>query len=228
MEFGRVSRKKVSVVFFSAWLGASLLSLSSLRLEAFAQSNKVLKGSVKEQGVKSNSKPKSGYSLTRDDISDPFLSPGAKLPSKAPVKIPNPKDPFSTVSVPSVRVEESPELKLAWDEWHNRLAKIIYQRYEDLAAMAYSNSKPLLARVSYVVTKDGQVGAIQVVDKSSDPMFDNLICQVIMSLDGDKVLLAFPKGSTRQAVEKSATFTQNYGQEGFRYTTGDEEKIKNK
>jgi hypothetical protein len=222
----RLGQAKCLGLSVSALLGAGFVIVSGSSQALLAQSNKVLKGNVKEQGVKAPTKS-SSYSLSRDEINDPFTGPGSKARAKSPVKIPNPKDPFS-VAPPTIKVEESPELKLAWDDWHNRLAKIIYQRYEDLAAMAYSNSKPLLAKVTYVVTKDGQVGAIQVVDKSADPMFDNLICQVIMSLDGDRVLLAFPKGSTRQAVEKSATFTQNYGKEGFRYTTGDEEKVKGK
>jgi FtsZ-interacting cell division protein ZipA len=44
-------------------------------------------------------------------------------------------------------------------------------------------------------------------------------------MNGNPVL-QFPPGSRRQYVEKTGTFTWNYGQQGFKYTTGDQERIK--
>jgi hypothetical protein len=43
-------------------------------------------------------------------------------------------------------------------------------------------------------------------------------------MNGNPVL-EYPPNSRRQFVEKTGTFTWNYGQQGFKYTTGDSERI---
>ena len=126
----------------------------------------------------------------------------------------NPNDPDS-----------SPEMQLAWDAWHHRVAEAIFQRFNFFARAAFKYSPPLAVRVSYVVTRDGQVRDVKLLDKSTNVMYNGLISQVVKSIGGDTALLQFPSGSRRQTVEKFGTFTQNYGAEGFRYTTGDRETI---
>lgn len=127
----------------------------------------------------------------------------------------NPNDPDS-----------SPDMQLAWDEWHKRVAATIFTRFNYFAKAAFKRSPPIAAKVSYVVTRDGRVGNLQWQMKSPNPLFNALIYQSVKSLDGEVALLQFPMGSRRQWVPKWGTFTQNYGQEGFKYTKGDAETIK--
>jgi hypothetical protein len=122
--------------------------------------------------------------------------------------------------------DSSPELQLAWDAWHKRIAAAIFQRFDFFAHSAFKYSPPLMARIGYVVTSTGHIQNLNVVQHSSNPMFDLLITQCVKSLDGDSQLLKFPAGSRRMSVEKFGTFTQNYGLEGFKYTTGDRETIR--
>lgn len=135
-------------------------------------------------------------------------------PQKQPSNAASSKDPDS-----------SPELQLAWDAWHRRVAEAIFQRFNFFARAAFKYSPPLAVRVSYVVTKDGQVKDVKLLEKSANVMYNGLVLQVVKSIAGDTALLQFPQGSRRQTVEKFGTFTQNYGTEGFRYTTGDRETV---
>jgi hypothetical protein len=116
-------------------------------------------------------------------------------------------------------------MQLAWDAWHKRVATAIFQRFEFFARSAFKYSRPLGMRVGYIVTRDGNIQNINVLQPSSNPMFDMLVIQCIKSLSGDQQLLQFPVGSRRSAVDKFGTFTQNSGIEGFKYTTGDKETI---
>jgi hypothetical protein len=121
--------------------------------------------------------------------------------------------------------DSSSELRLAWDAWHKRVAAAIFQRFDFFAHSAFKYSPPLMSRISYTVTHDGHIQNLNVVQHSSNPMFDLLITQCVKSLDGDHALLQFPTGSRRVCVDKFGTFTQNNGIEGFKYTTGDRETI---
>ncbi len=122
--------------------------------------------------------------------------------------------------------DNTPEMQIAWDQWHKRVAAVIFQRYDFFAHSAFRFSPPLMSRVSYTVTSQGHIQNLAILQRSSNPMFEVLITQCIKSLDGDQQLLPFPSGSRRSSVEKFGTFTQNYGIEGLRYTTGDKETIR--
>jgi hypothetical protein len=126
----------------------------------------------------------------------------------------NPQDPDS-----------SPDMQLAWDMWHKRVAAAIFERFNFFARAAFRHSPPLLSHVSYVVTRDGHIQNLQMGQKSNNVLFNVLVFQTVKSLDGDMNLLQFPQGSRRQVVQKYGTFTQNYGDEGFRYTVGDRETV---
>lgn len=127
----------------------------------------------------------------------------------------NPNDPDSG----------NPAMQLAWDAWHKRVAEAIYVRYNFFAKAAFHNSQPLLCQVSYVVTRDGHIQALDMKQKSPNVLYNVLVFQAVKSLDGDQMLLQFPPGSRRQFVQKYGTFAQNYGANGFKYTTGDAEKL---
>jgi hypothetical protein len=118
----------------------------------------------------------------------------------------------------------SAEMQLLWDAWHKRVAESIFARFNSLAQMAFKHSPPLACQVSYMVARDGRVGNVQVLQKSSNPIFNTMLLGVINSMNGNPVL-EYPPNSRRQFVEKTGTFTWNYGQQGFKYTTGDSERI---
>jgi len=123
--------------------------------------------------------------------------------------------------------DSSPEMQLAWDEWHKRVAGAIYQRYSTLSNAAFhSTGRPLMAVVDYVVTRDGRICNAHLIQASGNPVYNTLILGVVNSISGDMSILSFPPGSRRMMVEKSGTFSQNYGHEGFRYTTNDRETIR--
>ncbi len=126
----------------------------------------------------------------------------------------NPNDPDS-----------SPDMQLAWDAWHKRVAATIFERFNFFARAAFRHSPPLLSNLGYVVTRDGHITNLQMSQKSNNVLFNVLVYQSVKSLEGDLSVLQFPQGSRRQFVQKWGTFTQNYGNEGFRYTIGDKETI---
>ncbi len=118
----------------------------------------------------------------------------------------------------------SAAMQLLWDAWHKRVAETIYVRFNSLAQMAFKRSQPLACQVSYMVARDGRVGNVQLLQKSANPIFNTMLLGVINSMNGNPVL-EYPPNSRRQFVEKTGTFTWNYGQNGFKFTTGDKETI---
>lgn len=126
----------------------------------------------------------------------------------------NPNDPDS-----------SPDMQLAWDIWHKRVAAVIFERFNFFARAAFKHSPPLMARLSYDVTRDGQIINVSMAQKSNNVLFNVLVFQAVKSLNGDQNVLPYPQGSRRMSVHKTGTFTQNYGQEGFRYQVGDTERV---
>lgn len=128
----------------------------------------------------------------------------------------NPNDPDS-----------SPELQIAWNEWHRRVAAAVYDRYSTLANAAFYHSPPMAAAAAYVVTRDGHIVNSHLTQKNGNMIFNAIVLSAINSLNGNMAVLAFPQGSRRMTVDKSATFTQNYGpQQGFKYQMGDQETIR--
>ncbi|MBS2003690.1 MAG: hypothetical protein JST44_19390 [Cyanobacteria bacterium SZAS LIN-5] len=130
----------------------------------------------------------------------------------------NPNDPDS-----------SPELQIAWNEWHRRVAAAVYERYSTMANAAFYRSPPMVAAAAYVVTRDGHIVNSHLTQKNGNPIFNAIVLTAINSLNGNMAILAFPPGSRRMTVDKSATFAQNYGpQQGFKYQMGDQETIRRK
>lgn len=128
----------------------------------------------------------------------------------------NPNDPDS-----------SPELQIAWNEWHRRVAAAVYERYSTMANAAFYRSPPMAAAAAYIVTRDGHIANSHLTQKNGNPIYNAIVLTAINSLNGNMAVLAFPQGSRRMTVDKSATFTQNYGpQQGFKYQMGDQETIR--
>jgi hypothetical protein len=184
-----------------------------------------------EQAAPPMPPPKKAFGLNADTDGDAFnpqmgnampdRAPQQQQPHQAQTMTPNqfnPQDPDS-----------SREMQLLWDAWHKRVADAVYQRYSGLSNAAFQRSgRPLQASASYVVTSDGRIINVQLLVRSNDPIYNTLIVGVINSLSGDYALLQFPPGSRRQMVEKSATFSQNMGHEGYKFLTGDHETIQQK
>lgn len=121
--------------------------------------------------------------------------------------------------------DQSAEMQLAWDSWHRRVAEAIFARFNTIAKSAFKFSPPLQCKVNYVVTNSGQIGNVQMEQKSSNMFFNLLVLTVLKSVHGDAMLLKFPDGSRRTLVSKQGVFLQNYGREGFRHTVGDAEVL---
>ncbi len=121
--------------------------------------------------------------------------------------------------------EQHPQMKLAWDQWHKRVAGAIYSRFNGLATTAFKQSKPMACEVAYTVTRDRKIQNIQLIQKSPNIVFNTMVYGVVKSMNGDP-LLDFPQGSARQTVDKSGTFLWNYKVQGFKYTINDQETIK--
>jgi len=122
-------------------------------------------------------------------------------------------------------VDNTPELQLAWDQWHKRVAQAIYEKFNSMAQLAFRFSSPLACYVTYTITKDGRVVNAKLEQQSQNVAFNALVLMVVSSMSGQTDILAFPTGSQRTFVNKAGMFTQNYGVQGFKYTTGDRETI---
>ncbi len=127
----------------------------------------------------------------------------------------NPNDPDA----------HSPQLQLAWDQWHRAVAEEIFKRFDGLAQRAFAQSRPLACRVAYTVTNAGTITNVRMIQKSPNLVFNTMLLMVLKSMNGNAIL-SFPQGSRRQFVEKTGTFSRNFGVQGFKYTTGDRETVK--
>jgi len=164
-----------------------------------------------------------------NDDEGPFGSKG--MPQLEPDDAPSQGDarndtPFqSSTTTPGVG-DNSAQMKLLWDAWHKRVAETIYSRFNQSAQTFFKRSQPLSCQVSYMVARDGRVGQVRVLQPSSNPIYDTMLVTVIKSIQHNPVL-EYPPNSQRQFVEKSGTFTWNYSGSGvgFRFLTGDQEKI---
>lgn len=183
-------------------------SPDSMRME---DPRKPLNGNVRDQGR--------GQMQPMIPKGNPFEGEEEAMPQ------PPPQQPPMSSRVQQNDPDNSPDMQLAWDIWHHRVAEAIYSRFNFLAKLAFRHSPPLLCQVSYVVTRDGHIQNIQVQQKSSNVLFNVIVFQTVKSLDGDMNLLQYPQGSRRTMVPKVGTFTQNYGGDGFKYTVGDRETL---
>ena len=175
--------------------------------------------------------PKKPFNLQADDQGADFG--GQSMPAQEdqmpqqPMQQAPPRGPMqgSAMTPRNNEPDSSAEMQLLWDAWHKRVAETIFTRFNSLAQMAFKHSPPLACEVSYAVSRDGQIGNVAVLQKSSSPMFNAMLLGVVKSMNGNPVL-QFPPGSRRQYVEKTGTFTWNYGQQGFKYAVGDQERVK--
>ena len=174
--------------------------------------SKPLRGNVDDGGAGNFQQP---ISAPQDMSGEPDMMPQrVQQPPQQPAF--NPNDP-----------DQSPDLQLAWDAWHRRVAQCIFERFNFFAKAAFKHSPPVMAKLSYQVTREGHIVNLNMTQKSTNVLFNVLCFQAVKSLDGDLSILQFPDGSRRMWVPKSGIFTQNYGgAAGFKYTVGDQETLR--
>lgn len=126
---------------------------------------------------------------------------------------PNPNDPDA-------------EMKLAWDEWHRRVAEAIFNQIATAAKTMIPRSQPLICVINYTVTRDGRVVNVHLQQNSPNILYNGMVYAVVSRMSGNPVL-QFPQGSRRMSVDKLSTFSHNVsGRTGFQYITGDQETMK--
>jgi hypothetical protein len=158
-----------------------------------------------------------GQAMPGMEGANPTAQQPAMSPNQNMLNVP-PKQPSNDPDA------ASPELQVAWDIWHKNVAMQIYQRFDGIA-QKFFHGRPLACQVAYAVTRDGRVINVRMLQKSPNIMFNSSLLLVINSMRGNPVL-QFPMGSRRQVVEKTATFTRNYGVQGFKHQIGDQERIR--
>ncbi len=229
-----------------------LFSIISLDLNFCLGQNTILKGGINQNTKLDQGLNRSDLNLNGDGFSSgsnntnngfnsntPFFNPQASFTNTTPKnhnafgssldKLESQLDNFEKANQNNKLtggIENTPAMKLAWDNWHKRIASEVYQRFQVMTKMAFNNGEPLEAFVSYTVTSDGHIRNVKIEKPSTNPKFDKMLTMVVSSLDGETEILKFPAGSKRKFVEKGGMFSQNSGEQGFRYTTGDSENLK--
>jgi len=122
--------------------------------------------------------------------------------------------------------DSSQHMQVQWELWHRRVAEAIFVRFDGLASRAFATSRPIACHAAYTVSRDKQITNVRLLQKSNNIVFNSMLLMVLKSMNGNPIL-EFPPGSRRQFVEKTGTFSRNYGVQGFKFTTGDNETINN-
>lgn len=123
--------------------------------------------------------------------------------------------------------DNSQQMQVQWEMWHRRVAEAIFVRFDGVAQRAFANSRPIACHAAYTVTRDKQITNVRLLQKSNNIVFNSMLLMVLKSMNGNPIL-EFPPGSRRQSVEKTGTFSRNYGVQGFKFTTGDQETVPNR
>jgi hypothetical protein len=206
----------------------SLVTISSLPPPVPAQ---VLQGGVKETNTLNNS-PKPGSNINA--VTDPFGEtqaptqppPSFALTTKhtAPSKKPFDLDANNNAAEAN---ESSPAMKIAWNDWHKRVATNVFLRFSAMAKEAFPDTRPMNAAVAYTVTNDGHILNARLTAVDTDELYNLLCLTAVNSLNGNLEVLQFPKGSRRTKVDKSGTFCHNSGSdfEAFKTIQGDDETV---
>lgn len=147
----------------------------------------------------------------RQAMMPPEMQPPTQMNQMRPN---NPNDP------------DGQEMKLAWDEWHRRVAEAIFNQISTAAKTMLRSSPPLVCVINYSITRDGRVVNIHMQQNSSSILYNGMVYAVVARMAGNPVL-QFPQGSRRMTVDKLSTFGHNNGpQTGFRSITGDQETMR--
>lgn len=167
-------------------------------------------------------------------------SGGGELQNQTPTGSPTEGDGMNETPAPPVQQlppqaadpndpDNSPDMKLLWDQWHKRVAATIFDRFNFIAKSNFNGGPPLLAQIGYVVTRDGQIKDVTLRKSSQNALFNTVVVQAVKSLNGEMAVLQFPQGSRRMFVPKVGDFMKNYGfPPGYKHQKDDHELIKGK
>jgi len=247
----KFSTKALALFYLTAFVGLASNTL------AYGQGPGLLKGGVMQKDYIKQQAAPSLNRKDIDQMGDPFSSdaPGGPGTFDAPDEAFQQRQPFNLDAqqgqqnmqyqqpimqqqpayqagsqrfpLSAEQEEQHPQMKLAWDQWHKRVAGAIYSRFNGLATTAFKQSQPMACEVAYTVTRDRKIQNIQLIQKSPNIVFNTMVYGVVKSMNGDP-MLDFPQGSARQTVDKSGTFLWNYKVQGFKYTINDQETIRQK
>ncbi len=148
----------------------------------------------------------------RQAMMPPQMQPPTQMNQMRPNN--NPNDP------------DGQEMKLAWDEWHRRVAEAIFNQISTAAKTMLPKTQPLVCVINYTVNRDGRVVNVHMQQNSANILYNGMVYAVVARMSGNPVL-QFPQGSRRMSVDKLSTFSHNSGpQQGFRSITGDQETMR--
>lgn len=174
-----------------------------------------LNGNVQDEG----GQPNFSQMQARPDMAPQFQQqqPNYQQPPQQGFAQQQPQDP-----------DDSEEMKLAWDQWHHNVAQNIYERFNSLSNKFFARGCPLMASISYTVTRDGHIINAHLTQKSPNIIFNTMLLTVVNSLNGNTAVLQFPQGSHRMQVDKAGEFQVGFQNvDGFKYLTGDRETVRN-
>lgn len=105
-------------------------------------------------------------------------------------------------------LDQTPELKKSWLDWHKKVDLAVNSRLHDLAGLAFNDSPPLSGLAVYLISADRSISNVVILKSSKNKMFDSMMVGAVKGLSGNP-MLDFPPGSKRQLVEKILTFEHN-------------------
>jgi hypothetical protein len=125
-------------------------------------------------------------------------------------------------------IDSTPDMQIAWDEWHKRVGAAVFSRFNMMAMTAFPRSRPMAAVAAYTVSRTGQIMNVRLTEKNFNPIYNAIVITAIQQLNGDLQTLQFPQGSRRMSMDQVGTFIHNNAADpnvGFKTLKGDHETI---
>jgi hypothetical protein len=144
--------------------------------------------------------------------------------------------PTAPMPAPDLRSNaEDDELVIAWEEWHKRVCRAIYEAWmanSHIRGVAHTEITVTRDRHIYVTIKDVEVSPLEmaraprhiVMAGKLEEEFVNEIMQTVQPLDGSGVL-TFPERSRRERTSFSPYFKKQ-GESGYDWRTDDYERVR--
>lgn len=101
--------------------------------------------------------------------------------------------------------QEGEQARLAWEHWFFDLRSAIQKEVEARCMAASIRRSPdLVTSATFVVSKEGQVTRLELVQQSAKNAFDLIVTDSITAMK-DSQLLKFPEGANREFIDVSTT-----------------------
>ena len=143
----------------------------------------------------------------------------ADAESSHPVYVDTAPDPAATLnfravqrfSLPAVDPDEGRNMAAAWGRWRQQVDAMMQERFAKNADAMFKDNFHLVAKYQYVVTKDGRIGNVHLLERSVDRRYDLWVAATTIFKAAHDPVLEFPKGTMRELVENTGVFA--YSQE---------------